>query len=132
MVALVVVLNTFAMAIEYQLTEEHGRRYGSVLALADLCCLAFFTMELVLRCIGFGVGFVFRSPHYYIDIVVVCSGLIFDVVLPVSTGTFLQTAGAGERENDGLLNLVRALRVLRGMRVLRLLTIFEDLWRVVQ
>eukprot|EP00392_Amoebophrya_sp_AT5.2_P018476 g19022.t1 len=79
----------------------------------------------------FGVRNVVLNLQYSLDVAVVGSGLLFELVFPLVTTGGL-SVGSGGDDTGGLADVMRMLRVLRALRVLRLLTIFEHLWAVVQ
>ncbi|CAD7945436.1 unnamed protein product [Amoebophrya sp. A120] len=129
-VTFAIAANCFFMAFEYQLQGEDKVDMETGIIVGDLLFLLIFTAELGLRCGAFGLKNVIFNLQYSLDVAVVGSGILFELLLPLITTGGISTGG--EDDSGGLADVMRMLRVLRALRVLRLLTIFEHLWAVVQ
>eukprot|EP00392_Amoebophrya_sp_AT5.2_P001551 g1553.t1 len=131
-VFIAIMTNCLFMALEYQLQGEDKTSFADFIMISDLLFLFIFCCELGLRCAAFGTTKTLFNVQYSLDVAVVGSGLLFEILLPLmTTGTLSDSSDKEASKNTGA-NVMRMLRVLRALRVLRLLTIFEQLWNVVQ
>ncbi|CAD7958328.1 unnamed protein product [Amoebophrya sp. A25] len=130
-IGICIMLNVLFMGIEYQVSDRdiENKALQMCILISDLIFLMVFTAELCLRIKAFGIKEVVFNFMYLLDVVVVSTGLISEVILPIAAGTFLQIS---LKDSDPMLNLVRSTRALRALRVLRVLTMFEALWHVVE
>ncbi|CAD7944462.1 unnamed protein product [Amoebophrya sp. A120] len=129
-IGLAIALNVLFMGFEYQLSEKdvESDDIQILILVTDLFFLAIFTGELAARVTAFGWRLMFSELTYILDVVVVFTGLISEIIMPIAAGTFMQLSTS----NSPVLNLVRSMRALRALRVLRVLTMFEQLWHVVE
>lgn len=114
----VVVANALCMVFE---SESDGTLQGTYKVL-DYVFLGVFTAELVVRLYVFHHSMLLNW-WMLLDTVIVAIGWLSVIVTTVASGMEVDL---------GTLQTLKVLRVLRCVRVLRMITIFKDLWLVVQ
>jgi len=127
-IGLAIAMNVLFMGVEYQLHEDDFKPVMLAFLIIDLIFLLIFTVEVVLRAKAFGFRALFSTLTQTLDVVVVMTGIISEIIMPIVAGTFMTVTDS----QSPLLNLVRSMRALRALRVLRVLTMFEQLWHVVE
>jgi hypothetical protein len=129
---IIVMANSIFMAVEYQYPDDEAEAMWFFWMAADMIFLVIFIWEVMMRMIAWSIMGVLRTPALSLDVFIVGSGVLTDIVIPLLTvGLFVKADKAGGGAL-GAVQLLKVLRVLRAIRVLRLLTMFADLWRVVQ
>lgn len=119
----VVVVNAMFLAVENEIPQNEDS-VVRVFTIADAIFLAIFTIELISRIFAFGFACIRNSSAMMLDVVIVATGWLTEVIVPLTTGAFAV--------DMKVLQALKVLRVLRAVRVLRLMTMFRDLWLVVQ
>uniref|UniRef100_A0A0G4H4M4 Ion transport domain-containing protein n=1 Tax=Chromera velia CCMP2878 TaxID=1169474 RepID=A0A0G4H4M4_9ALVE len=116
-VLILILANCVTLAMQDPLQSPHSE-WNRRLDIADFVLLLFFTLEMILKILAFGL---FKKRHGYLrswwnvlDAVIVVSGWL---VYAIEGFPFGDTAGVGMGEgNDTPLSFFRALRVLRPLR----------------
>lgn len=132
---LVVAANALCLAVESEISWADGQDTSvtnvlDAFKILDLIFLLIFTAELMARIIGSGFGIIAKNPAMWLDLIIVITGWITEIIFPLHLGV-----GITDRDQDSpskVLQTLKVLRVLRAVRVLRMLTMFRDLWLVVQ
>lgn len=123
-IGLVVLSNALMMVVESEMSAVNPEmKEHRVWRTMDYIFLAIFSLELFMRLYVFGFKSM-KSLANALDMSIVVSGWITEIIIPV----FLDSASMDLKSLQGL----KTLRVLRCVRCLRMLTIFKDLWLIVQ
>ena len=120
----VIIANFVVMVVEWQSAKKLGW-----FAWADGGFLAFYTLELVLRASYYQRGLIFGHCSTvwwnWLDLLIVLSGILEQVVLPL-LGSSL--GGTVSLKGLRVLRLLRLLRVARGLKLLRILVQSDLSW----
>lgn len=114
------------------LCDIHSSFHINRFTVLDALFLVAFTVELWLRIRVLGLKLIVTTPALFLDFFIVICGLLTEIFIPLilaGPGAVFNTGGGGQ---SGVLQTLKTLRALRAIRVLRMLTIFADLWYVVQ
>eukprot|EP00746_Dinoflagellata_sp_MGD_P124774 gnl/MRDRNA2_/MRDRNA2_59402_c0_seq2.p1 gnl/MRDRNA2_/MRDRNA2_59402_c0~~gnl/MRDRNA2_/MRDRNA2_59402_c0_seq2.p1 ORF type:complete len:903 (+),score=151.51 gnl/MRDRNA2_/MRDRNA2_59402_c0_seq2:146-2854(+) len=121
----VVTMNCLSMGLESEVPTSD--EWTSGLYILDMIFLGIFTAEVILVGYGCGLGS-FRSPQGVLDITIVVTGWLFEIILPIA----LEASGGNSAEGLHIMQMVKMFKALRAIRVLRVLTMFDALWLTVQ
>jgi len=119
-VALIIILNMLTMAMYY---ENASETYLQVLEIINYVFTGIFTIEVILKLIGFGSSF-WYEPWNIFDFIVVLSSYT-DIIFSNIAGQSLRILRIGPQ-------LLRVLRVLRIARLLRLVRKYQRLQAIME
>lgn len=119
-VAIVILLNMIQMAMRY---DGHPSWYDTMLNVLNYTFTGIFTVEIILKLIGYGCDFWYDAWNIFDFIIVLCSYV--DIVLSNMLSTSLEFLTVGPQ-------LLRVLRVLRVARLFRLVRKFRRLQAIME
>ncbi|CAK0881577.1 unnamed protein product [Prorocentrum cordatum] len=127
----IIVANSICIGLEIEISlgrELHGHGQEgqeSILAYLEICFLAVYTLELLLRFIADGWD-VFRNMWFLFDFSMVAVGGLATVL----ANHVVSGEGSGAIEVLEQAPLIRNLRLVRLVRAVRMVELFQDLWKL--
>jgi len=119
-VAVVILLNMIQMAMLYKGASD---TYLAALEIINYAFTGIFTLEIILKLLGFGLDFWYEAWNIFDLVVVICSYV--DIVFGAFTEDSLRLLRVGPQ-------LIRVLRVLRVARLLRLVRKYKRLQAIME
>ena len=119
-IAIIILLNMVQMAMLY---NGQPSTYESALSIINYVFTGIFTVEILLKLVGFGCNFWYEAWNIFDFIVVICSYV--DIIFSNLLGSSLRMLRVGPQ-------LLRVLRVLRVARLFRLVRKYKRLQAIME
>ena len=127
---LVVLLNCLCLAIEFQIdpSEDSLRAFRWL----DFIFFLIYSIELYFRMKVLGLRPILTTPLLLLDFMIVFWALVAEIIIPISTKSFFLFGNTELEHEMSFVNTMKVFAMLKAVRILRLLSMFRNLWYVVQ